>query len=80
MSGATATFIFILTALSIICATVLMIMHMSTGGGPKKRKETEAEEARLIQEMYESLGRLDRRVESLETILLEQERRERSVR
>jgi hypothetical protein len=30
----------------------------------------------MIQEMYQGLGRMEKRVESLETILLEQERKD----
>ena len=39
-------------------------------------KNQEAEEVRMIQEMYQGLEKMESRVESLETILLKGERKE----
>ncbi len=51
-----------------------LILRLSSGG--RKEQATSEEESRLIQELYNGLGRMERRVESLETLLLERERKE----
>jgi len=52
---------------TLICGTVLIIV--------KTRKSsqgaTDSEEARMIQEIYQGLERMEQRIESLETILTE---------
>jgi phage shock protein B len=52
---------------TLICGTVLIIVQTrknSRGSGDR-------EEARIIQEIYQSLERMEERIESLETILEE---------
>lgn len=39
------------------------------------RKEEAVDEARMVQEMYSKLGRLEERVDNLETILMESDRK-----
>jgi phage shock protein B len=39
--------------------------------------DDQAEEAKMIQEIYSGLSRMEERVESLETILLDQEKEKR---
>jgi phage shock protein B len=46
-----------------------------SGGSKKERRATADEEARLIQEIYQGLTRMERRVESLETILFDRKER-----
>lgn len=41
-------------------------------------RTSQAEDARLIQELYQGLSRLEQRVESLETILTDRSREERN--
>jgi len=43
-------------------------------GGASKNKQNNTNEARMIQEIYQGLARMEERVESLETILMERER------
>lgn len=40
------------------------------------QQNSSAEEARMIQEMYNAMNRMENRVESLETILLEKENKQ----
>ena len=42
--------------------------------GDRFSAESRQEETKLIQELHQGLGRLERRIESLETLLLEQEK------
>lgn len=47
------------------------------GGGRKKTRGQESEETQMIQEIHHGLGKMEDRVESLETLLLETERKSR---
>ena len=59
------------------CITYLIIRAFR-GGGPRRSGKTEAEETRLIQEIHHGLVKMESRVESLETLLLDSERTKRS--
>jgi len=63
-------------ALAIIGSTILMAIKILKGGISSKGRRSESEEARIIQEIYEGLGRMESRVEALETLLLERERKD----
>ena len=52
---------------TLICGTVLIILKTRKGG----RGAGDSEETRMIQEIYQSLERMEERIESLETILTE---------
>jgi len=58
-------------ALAIIGSTILMAIKILRGGLSRKGQKTQTEEARIIQEIYQGLSRMEERVEALETILLE---------
>jgi phage shock protein B len=45
------------------------------GGKTKKGQKTEADEARRAQEIYQGITRMEERIEALETIILERERK-----
>ena len=64
----------IVLALAIIGSTVLMGIKIIKGGGSPKGRSEHTNEARMIQEIYQGLARMEDRVESLETILLEREK------
>lgn len=68
ISGAT------IIGLAILGTIFLLGVKIVKGGGPQGRAAT-SDEARLAQELYQGLERLEERVESLETLLLERERR-----
>lgn len=46
------------------------------GISPEQGQQLQAEEAKLMQEIYQGLSRMQERVEALETILLGRERKE----
>lgn len=60
----------ILLALAIIPGTILLAIKFFRGG---LSAEDQAEETKMIQEIYKGLARMENRVESLEAILLDQE-------
>ena len=66
-------------ALAIIGGTILMAIKILKGGISRKDQHNQAEEARLIQEIYQGFARMEERVEALETILLDQEREGRKT-
>jgi phage shock protein B len=67
----------IVLALAVIGGTFLMAIKILKGGVSRKSQKNQAEEARMIQEIYRGLSRLEERVESLETILLDREKKDR---
>ena len=64
--------IFIVPAIVVI-VIVLVIARMIMGRNPRQDKAATAEEARIIQEIYQGLQKMDRRIETLETLILENE-------
>jgi phage shock protein B len=63
--------------LAIIGSTILMAIKILKGGLSRKGQKYQAEEARMIQEIYQGLSRMEQRVEALETIILDRERKDR---
>ena len=64
-------------ALVIIGSTILMAIKILKGGGSPKQQKTMNDEARMIQEIYQGLARMEERVEALETIILDRGRKDR---
>jgi len=69
----------IVLALAIIGSTILMAIKIIKGGLSRKGQRFQAEEARMIQEMYQGLSRMEERVEALETIILDRERKDHAL-
>jgi len=67
----------IILALAIIGSTIVMIIKGLKGGISRTSQRFEAEEAKMIQEMYQGFSRMEQRIEALETIILDRERKER---
>jgi hypothetical protein len=65
--------------LAIVGSTVLMALKIIKGGISPKSKKLEAEETKVIQEIYKGLSRMEERVESLESVLLDRERKDRVI-
>lgn len=63
--------------MAIIGSTILMAIKILKGGLSRKGQRVQSEEARMIQEIYQGLSRMEARVEALETIILERERKDR---
>lgn len=67
----------ILLALAVIGTTVLMGLKLLRGGVSRRSRGMEQEEARMIQEIYQGLSGLEQRIETLETILMEKDGKDR---
>ena len=65
-------------ALVIIGSTILMAIKILKGGFSRKGQKLQAEEAKMIQEIYQGLSRMEERVEALETIILDSKRKDRT--
>ena len=68
----------IVLALAIICGSILMGMRLRHGGLSRKTRQADAEEAMMIQDMYQGLSKMEQRIEALETILMDQKGKDRS--
>lgn len=64
----------IVFALAVIPGTILLAIKFFRAG---QSAGDQAEEAKMIQEIYKGLSRMEERVEALETILLDHEKRNR---
>jgi len=64
----------VLIVFAFISGTILMAIKLIKGGASSKGQKANADESRMIQEIYQGMARMEERVESLETILLERER------
>lgn len=53
-----------------------IIRAAKTGGISKKEKQTQAEDTKMIQEIYYGLSKMEERIETLETILIERKNKD----
>jgi len=67
----------IIIALAIIPVTILFAIKIIKGGVSKGGRTLADEEAKMIQEIYHGLTQMETRVEALETLLLEKEKKDR---
>jgi phage shock protein B len=65
-------------ALAIIGSTLLMGIKMIKGGVSRQSRKTQSDEARMIQEIYQGLSKMEKRIEALETIILDHDRKDRA--
>jgi phage shock protein B len=78
MQGAFITAIIfggIVVSLTVIGATILMGIRLIKGGLSRKDRQEEADDAGMIQEIYQKLTRMEDRVDALETILFDRRKR-----
>ena len=66
-------------ALSVVCGTILLAMKWKHGGISRKHRQSQADETRMIQEIYHGLSRMEQRVEALETILMDHQGKDRQT-
>jgi len=63
--------------LAIIGSTILMVIKIIKGGVSRKGQNLQTDEAKKIQEIYQGLSQMEKRIEALETIILDRERKDR---
>ncbi|MBU1341953.1 MAG: phage shock protein B [Proteobacteria bacterium] len=80
MTGALIVGICIGGAILLIATLGLIIIGIiktaKTGGLSKKEKQNQTEETKMIQDIYYGLSKMEERVEALETILIERQRKD----
>ena len=59
----------------VVGGTIIMSIKLLKGGAFRK---DQAEDSKIIQEIYQGLARMEERVEALETILLDREKGDRN--
>ena len=65
----------IVTISGLLCGTVLVIIRMKNSGFSTSSREASKQEAMMIQEIYQGLDRMEKRIEALETILMDGQRK-----
>ncbi len=60
-----------------VIAVLVFFLRLARGGGREGDKHTSKEEAGLIQEIYHGLSKMETRIEALETILLDRDRKDK---
>ena len=66
----------IVLSLAVIGGTILMGIKLKHGGLSAKGKQTQFDEARIIQELYYGMNRMEQRIEALETLLMDAKKEE----
>ena len=69
--------IMIMFGLPVLCLTAIIIAAL-LAHGKRSRRADDPEETRMIQEMHRGIEKLEQRIESLETLVLDKERKEQS--
>jgi phage shock protein B len=67
----------LIIAIAIIPVTILFAIRIIKGHVPGRSQALADEEAKMIQEIYHCLEKMEARVEALETLLLEKERKDK---
>jgi phage shock protein B len=65
--------------LAIIGSTILMAIKIIKGGLSRKGQKNQTDETRMIQEIYQGISKMEERVEALETLILDRDRKEREL-
>ena len=68
-SGFTAVMV-----LATIGFVIIMIIRVAKGSPVRRRERHDADETRIIQEIHHGLTRMDKRIQALETLVLDQDR------
>ena len=65
-------------SLAVIGGTILMSIRLRQGGLSKKDREQQMNEAEMIQEIYSGLSNMEKRIDALETILMDRKGKEQA--
>ena len=65
----------LLAVAALICGTIIMIIK--TRDSRITEGKSRSEEAKIIQEIYQGLDKMEKRIESLETILMDNQGKDR---
>ena len=71
--------VFAIPLTAIIGGLALEAFKIWRGGNDRRDKKAQADEARMIQEMYSHLTKMEERIETLESLLIERSRKESTL-
>ena len=71
-------FTFVLSVIALAGGFLVWMVKILKGNSGGKNKDQRSEQARLIQELYQGLRKMEKRVDSLETIMLDKHRKDGS--
>ena len=60
----------LVTLASLLCGTVLVIIRMRQSN-PRRSQQNNRDETMMVQEIYRGLEKMEKRIEALETILMD---------
>jgi phage shock protein B len=63
--------------IALVFGTILTFIKILRGDVSRKNQRNDADAAGMIQEIFQGLSRMEERVETLETLLLDRERKEK---
>lgn len=63
----------LLTFAALVCGTILTIVKTRRSGLSGDSRAAQNEEAKMMQEIYHSLSKMEQRIDALETILMERQ-------
>ena len=63
-------------SLAVVGGTILMTIRLRQGGLSRKDREEQMNEAEMIQEIYNGLSKMEKRIDALETILMDRQGKE----
>ena len=66
----------IVLTVTVISTTILMGMRLKHGGITRKDREGLSDEAKMIQELYHGIRKMEERVDALETILMDHKKKD----
>jgi phage shock protein B len=66
----------IVIGIAIVCGTILLAIKSRRGGLTRRTRQQAADEAKMIQDMYRGLSQMEKRVDALETILMDRQRKD----
>ena len=61
---------------AVVGIIVVKVLRLVTGSSPRGGQQLQAEETQLMQQLHQGLSRMEDRIEALETLLLERDRKE----
>ena len=63
-------------SLAVVGGTILMSIKLRHGGLSRKDRQGQADETEMIQEIYSGLSKMEKRIDALETILMDRSGKE----
>ncbi len=76
VAALTIVMVFLIPLAAILGFLLILLWKVLRGGPSRRSKDEVAEETRMIQAIYHQLAKMEDRIEALETLLVDRERKE----